>query len=99
VFWFLTWPLIFCSSDQLTALHLAADIGNLAVCEQLIAGRGCKDQVHIYILNLLLILCCIIHMLATHPPSCSDSDTPLKSAIDENKTNVVALLRSVGASQ
>ena len=53
----------------------------------------------ICILNLLLILCCIILMIATHPPACSDGSTPLKLAIDENKPDVVALLRSVGASQ
>jgi hypothetical protein len=55
--------------------------------------------VRIYILNLLLILCCIILMIATHPPACSDGETPLKLAIDRNKPDVVALLRSVGASQ
>jgi hypothetical protein len=55
--------------------------------------------VRIYILILLLIFCCIILMIATHPPACSDGDTPLKSAIDGNKPDVVALLRSVGASQ
>ncbi len=43
MFWFLTLPLIFCSSDQLTALHLAADIENLAVREQLIAGKTDAD--------------------------------------------------------
>jgi hypothetical protein len=61
--------------------------------------RGCEGQVRIYILNLLLTLCCIILMLATHPPACSGGNTPLKLAIDENKPDVVALLRSVGASQ
>jgi hypothetical protein len=55
--------------------------------------------VRIYILNLLLILCCFILLIATHPPACSDGETPLKFAIDENKPDVVALLRSVGASQ
>ena len=53
----------------------------------------------IYILNLLLILCCIILMIATHPPACSVGETPLKMAIDRNKPDVVALLRSVGASE
>ena len=53
----------------------------------------------IYILNLILILCCIILMIATHPPACSDGETPLKRAIDRNNREVVALLRSVGASQ
>ena len=38
-------------------------------------------------------------MIATHPPACSGGDTPLKMAIDENKRDVVALLRRVGASQ
>jgi hypothetical protein len=55
--------------------------------------------VRIYILDLLLILCCIILMIASHPPACSWGETPLKLAIDENKRDVVALLRSVGASQ
>ena len=56
----------------------------------------------IYILNLLLILCCIILMIATHPPVCSGGMTPLNYAsyaISQNKRDVVALLRSVGASQ
>ncbi len=52
----------------------------------------------IYILNLLLILCCIILMIATHPPACRDGKTPLKLAIDRNKPDVMTLLRSVGAS-
>ncbi len=52
----------------------------------------------IYVLNLPLILRCFILMIATHPPTCSDGMTPLKLAIDENKPDVVALLRSVGAS-
>jgi hypothetical protein len=55
--------------------------------------------VRIYILNLLLILCCIILMISTHPPACSGGNTPLKIAIDGNKRDAVALLRSVGASQ
>jgi hypothetical protein len=55
--------------------------------------------VRIYILNLLLILFCIILKIATHPPACSDGNTPLKLAINFNKSDVVALLRSVGASQ
>ena len=32
--------LIFCSSDQRTALHRAAGEGHLAVCELLIAGKA-----------------------------------------------------------
>ena len=51
------------------------------------------------LLLILLILFCIILMLSTHPPACSDGETPLKLAIDSNKPDVVALLRSVGASQ
>jgi hypothetical protein len=35
----------------------------------------------------------------SHPPACSDGETPLKRAIDNHQTDVVALLRSVGASQ
>jgi hypothetical protein len=67
-----------------------------------------------YILNLLLILCCILffnfasnfadfvlyYSHAFHSPACCrDGNPPLKMAIDENKSDVVALLRSVGASQ
>ena len=48
---------------------------------------------------LLLILCCVILVIATHPPSCSDGKTPLQLAIDENHDDVVALLRSVGAQE
>jgi hypothetical protein len=47
---------------------------------------------------ILLILFCIILMLSTHPPACSGGDTPLKLAIDENKPDVEALLRSVLAN-
>jgi hypothetical protein len=75
--------------------------GNQAVCELLIASKAdldAKDRCG-FILNLLLSLLCIILMLLTHPPACSRGDTPLKLAIDENKPDVVALLRSVGASQ
>jgi ankyrin repeat protein len=31
---------MFCSSEQFTALHLAANNGHLAVCEVLIAGKA-----------------------------------------------------------
>ena len=40
---FLTLPLIFCSSDHLTALHDAASNGHTAVCELLIAGKADVD--------------------------------------------------------
>ncbi len=50
------------------------------------------------LLLISLILFCIILMLSTHPPACSDGDTPLKSAIDRREPDIVALLRSVGAS-
>jgi hypothetical protein len=56
-------------------------------------------MVRIYILNLLPILCCIILLLATHPPACSGGNTPLKWAITVKKRDVVALLRSVGAAE
>jgi hypothetical protein len=36
---------------------------------------------------------------APRSPACSDGNTPLKLAIIFNKPDVVALLRSVGASQ
>ena len=101
-FVFLTLPLIFCSSGQSTALHGAARYGHTAVCELLIAGKAdvdAKDGCAFMFLNLLLILSCIILMTATHPPACSGGNTSLKSAILLNKSDVVALLRSVGASQ
>ncbi len=55
---------------------------------------------HLYF-EFATILCCIsiILMIATHPPACSAGDTPLKQAILYRKSDVVALLRSVGASQ
>jgi hypothetical protein len=55
--------------------------------------------VFLTLLSILLILFCIILMLSTYPPACRDDKTPLKLAIDKNKPDVVALLRSVGASQ
>ena len=42
-FVFKTLLLIFCSSDQYTALHGAAYNGRLAVCELLIAGKADVD--------------------------------------------------------
>ena len=66
MFCFSTLPLIFCSSDQSTALHEAAYNGHLAVCELLIASKADVKAIsrcalkNIYILNLLLILCCIL---------------------------------------
>ncbi len=94
--------LIFCSSVHYTALHGAAYYGHTAVCELLIAGKAdvdAKNRCASYILNLLLILFCIILMTATYPPACSFGRTPLKLAVDEKKPDVVAFLRSVGASQ
>ena len=52
--------------------------------------------------NLLLILICmscIILVLATQPPACSDGSTPLKLAIGGNEPDVAALLRSAGAAE
>ncbi len=42
-FVFLTLLLIFCSSHQGTALHVAAGDGHLAVCELLIASKADVD--------------------------------------------------------
>ncbi len=53
----------------------------------------------IYILNLLLILCCISVLLSIHPPACSEGNTPLKVAIYRREFRIVALLRNVGTSQ
>ncbi len=54
-----------CSSDQYTALHRAACYGHPAVCDLLIAGKAdvdAKDRCAYFILNLLLILCCILFL-------------------------------------
>ena len=48
VFCFLTLPLIFCSSDQCTALHEAAYYGHTAVCQLLIAGKADVDAKNMY---------------------------------------------------
>jgi len=53
--------------------------------------------VRIYVQNLFLILCFIILLHFTLPPVCSLSNNPLTMAIEKNKRDVVALLRSVGA--
>ncbi len=64
VFWILL--LIFCSSDQRTALHGAAsrdDHGDLAVCKLLIASKAnvnAEDRCAFCVQNLLTILCCIV---------------------------------------
>ncbi len=59
----------------------------------------CDRHVSIYVQNLSLILSCIILMLTIHPPACRQGDTPLKWAMDFDKSDVVALLRSVGAAE
>ncbi len=60
--------LIFCSSEHKTALHCAAsrdDLGDLAVCDLLIASKAdvnAKDRCAIYVFNLLQILYCILFL-------------------------------------
>ncbi len=57
-----------------------------------------RTGAHFYF-ELLLILCCIILMIATHPPACSNGNTPLKYAIDMINPDVVELLRRVDAEE
>jgi hypothetical protein len=38
-------------------------------------------------------------VLYFHPPACSIGKTPLKLAIDQNKPDVIAFLRIVGAQE
>ena len=100
VFWNLL--LILCFSEQCTALHYAAQNGQMKPCQLLIAAKAdvdATDECALMFNFVLLILRCIILMFATHPPACRNGKTPLKYAIDRNKHDVVALLRSVGASQ
>ena len=81
VFCFLTLPLIFCYSDQRTALHWAAIDGHTAVCELLIASKAdvnaktrcafifwicCWFCVVFCILTLLLIFCSSFQQTALH---------------------------------
>jgi hypothetical protein len=71
-------------------------------CQLLIAAKAdvdATDECALMFNFVLLILRCIILMFATHPPACSYGKTPLKYAIDRNKHDVVALLRSVGAAE
>ena len=55
--------LMFCSSDQSTALHEIALNGQPAVCELLIASKADVDAknrcAYLYV-ELLLILCCVL---------------------------------------
>jgi hypothetical protein len=46
------------------------------------------------------LLCAFTMLFATHAPPCSNgNNTPLKRAIDTEKHDVVAFLRSVGAPE
>ena len=45
------------------------------------------------------LLCALVMLFATHAPSCSRGNTPLKRAIDCNEPDVIAFLRSVGAPE
>jgi hypothetical protein len=81
------------------------------VCELLIASKAdanATDRCSSDVSNLLLVLCCIIPVLAPHPPACSAGETPLDWAIcdlrpewegNEDKADIVALLRSDGAQE
>jgi hypothetical protein len=104
VFWNLL--LIFHSSVQLTALHLGASYGHAAVCRLLIAAKADVNATDMCAFVFEICYCysfwyflALFSRVATHPPACSDGDTPLKLAINKNKRKVVAFLRSVGAEE
>jgi hypothetical protein len=92
---------MFCSSGQYTALYLAAYNGRTTACQLLIASNADVNATDrcAFTFKFCYWFCCIILLLATHSPICSDGMTPLKRAIDMNKLDVVALLRSVGAAE
>jgi ankyrin repeat protein len=83
-------------SDGYTALHRAALNGNLDLCRLLVEARAdlslrdrCCSRLR------ARSLCC----RTPHTQRCSYGKTALKLAIERNKADVVAFLRSVGAPE
>jgi ankyrin repeat protein len=79
-----------------TALHCSALNGDLDLCRLLVEARAdlslrdrCCSRLR------ARSLCC----RTPHTQRCRDGDTALKWAIDQNKADVVAFLRSVGAPE
>jgi ankyrin repeat protein len=92
---FLCYSLMFFSVGQ-TALHCAAANGNLDSCRLLVEARAdlslrtrCCSRLR------ARSLCC----RTPHTQRCRDGRTALKYAISQNKADVVAFLRSVGAPE
>ena len=84
-------------SSQATPLLTSAYWGRVESCQVLLSAKAdadAKDRCSASPLSLAAAL-----VLATHARSCRDGNTPLKWAIDMNKRDVVALLRSVGATE
>jgi hypothetical protein len=80
-----------------TSLHCAAaKCGLVGACRLLVEAKAdlslrdrCCSR-----LSAHLLCCCVLHTLR-----CSDGKTALKHAITDNKADVVAFLRSVGAPE
>ena len=84
-------------SDGYTALHCAAaDYGNLDSCRLLVEARADLSLRNRCCSRLRArSLCC----RTPHTQRCRDGKTALKDAIERNKADVVAFLRSVGAPE
>jgi ankyrin repeat protein len=79
-----------------TALHYAADYGHLDSCRLLVEARADLSLRNRCCSCLRARLLC---RRTPHTQRCSGGKTALKCAIEQNKANVVAFLRSVGAPE
>jgi hypothetical protein len=58
-----------------------------------------KAGAHLYLMFAADFVLCYILVLVSHPPPYSQGRTPLKFAVENNKSDVVALLRSAVADK
>jgi ankyrin repeat protein len=84
------------SPSRTTALMYSAIGGHLEICKQLVsskadlAARGWCGRCQ---------RCSRFSLNQSHPLACSQGNTALKWAMGENKSDVVAFLRGIGAPQ
>jgi hypothetical protein len=86
---------VLCS--QWTPLHVCCYFGNLDVCKLLLASKADVGARDLYRPPRPLQRALSSH--PTHLLPCRDGSTPLKRAIDEDKSAVVSYLRSIGAPE
>ena len=79
-----------------TALILSAEYGRLEVCKLLVSSKAdlaARDRCG------RCQRCSRFSLNQSHPLACSNGYTALKGAMNRNKSDVVAFLRSIGAPQ